>query len=226
MTEKTAQLPRNMPGKETVNTAHNTRQRDIITLLVLPALTLLLVVGCQSSQTYDLSAAIHGDMSSRVLSHYGSLRGVTGGRRRDGMHAGVDFGAPYGSPILAAADGTVKQVINPSTGCGLGIIIWHKGYTPERFTVYCHAKSVPMHIHKKVAVKRGDIIGQVGTTGQSSNVPHVHFVVMTEWSKTRPIAPNGDLRGSEDPMLYLVGCFDPTNKYPSDRLVLTAPVDC
>ena len=85
------------------------------------------------------------------------------------MHYGIDFAAPIGTPIYAAADGTIENVEISFTGYGKKVEIDHGfGYR----TRYAH-----MHMYvvrNGQHVKRGDLIGDVGDTGLST-APHLHY---------------------------------------------------
>ncbi len=87
------------------------------------------------------------------------------------MHAGLDFAAPQGTPIYATANGTVTLAGNIGNGFGNHVIINH-GYGYE--TLYGHMFKVKARVGQKV--KRGEIIGYVGSTGKSTG-PHCHYEV-------------------------------------------------
>ena len=70
-----------------------------------------------------------------VLSEYGSYQGANN-RHRLLPHAGVDFGGPLGSPVIAAADGVVSDLVDSPTGCGRGVVLSHPEF--RRYTVSCH----------------------------------------------------------------------------------------
>ena len=122
--------------------------------------------------------------------------------------------------VLAAADGRVLVTTNRPGGCGHSVFISHDQFA--RYTVYCHLKEVL--VKPGDAVKRGETIGLVGTTGNAVGVPHVHLELCTA-TCYRGHA-DGDLRDTEDPLTRADGCFDPKKQYPADRLVLTYPVKC
>jgi len=86
-------------------------------------------------------------------------------------HLGLDISAKIGTPIHAVADGNIVQNISSNEGCGNSIMIEHKyGFT----TRYCHLYvSV---VKKGFKVKKGDIIGFVGSTGKST-APHLHYEI-------------------------------------------------
>ncbi len=87
------------------------------------------------------------------------------------MHAGIDFTAPQGTPVYATADGTVKTAGNTGNGYGNHVIVNH-GYGYE--TLYGHM--VRVKARNGQAVKRGEVIGWVGSTGKSTG-PHLHYEV-------------------------------------------------
>ena len=97
------------------------------------------------------------------------------------MHWGMDFTAPTGTPIYATGDGKVTTQKNSRSGYGNHIIIDH-GYGYE--TLYGHMSKVEARRGQKV--KRGDIIGYVGSTGRST-APHLHYEVIKDGRKINPV---------------------------------------
>ncbi len=97
------------------------------------------------------------------------------------MHAGLDFAAPQGTPIYATADGTVAVSGNVGNGYGNHVIIRH-GYGYE--TLYGHM--VKVKSRQGQAVKRGEVIGWVGSTGKSTG-PHCHYEVRKNNNKIDPV---------------------------------------
>lgn len=96
------------------------------------------------------------------------------------MHAGLDFAAPQGTPIYATANGTISTAGNSGDGYGNHVIIDH-GYGYE--TLYGHMFKVKVRNGQRV--KRGQIIGYVGSTGKSTG-PHCHYEVH---KNDRPLDP-------------------------------------
>ncbi|MFN6165736.1 MAG: peptidoglycan DD-metalloendopeptidase family protein, partial [Pseudanabaena sp.] len=107
---------------------------------------------------------------------------VTGERR---MHKGVDFAAPTGTPIFAAADGVVTDAGWTNGGYGNIVELRH---SDGSVTLYAHTSRV--YVSKGQVVNRGQAIAEVGTTGRSTG-PHLHFEVQ----------PDG--KNAVDPMDYL-----------------------
>ncbi len=97
------------------------------------------------------------------------------------FHAGLDFSAPQGTPIYATADGVVSTAGSTGNGYGNHVIINHSyGYE----TLYGHM--VRVKVRNGQAVKRGEVIGWVGSTGKSTG-PHCHYEVHKNGEKINPI---------------------------------------
>ena len=97
------------------------------------------------------------------------------------FHAGLDFAAPQGTPIYATADGTVTTGGNTGNGYGNHVIINH-GYGYE--TLFGHM--VRVKVRAGQSVKRGEVIGWVGSTGKSTG-PHCHYEVHKNGEKLDPV---------------------------------------
>lgn len=97
------------------------------------------------------------------------------------MHEGMDFTAPTGTPIYATGDGVIKNADNSLSGYGNHIEITH-GY--GYLTLYGHLSKY--NVRAGQHVKRGDIIGYVGSTGRSQ-APHLHYEVHKDGNVTNPI---------------------------------------
>lgn len=97
------------------------------------------------------------------------------------FHAGLDFTAPQGTPIYATADGVVKEAGVDNGGYGRAVVINH-GYGYE--TLYGHMYRIKTR--KGARVKRGEIIGYVGSTGKSTG-PHCHYEVHKNGRKLDPV---------------------------------------
>ncbi len=97
------------------------------------------------------------------------------------MHAGLDFTAPQGTPIYATANGRIKTADYNSGGYGNHVVIDH-GYGYE--TLYGHM--VRIKARRGQSVKRGEIIGYVGSTGKSTG-PHCHYEVHKNGRKLNPV---------------------------------------
>jgi murein DD-endopeptidase MepM/ murein hydrolase activator NlpD len=96
------------------------------------------------------------------------------------FHAGLDFTAPQGTPIYASANGVIRTAAHLGTGYGNHVVINH-GYGYE--TLYGHMFRIKAKVGQRV--KRGEIIGYVGSTGKSTG-PHCHYEVH---KNGRPLDP-------------------------------------
>jgi murein DD-endopeptidase MepM/ murein hydrolase activator NlpD len=97
------------------------------------------------------------------------------------FHAGLDFAAPQGTPIYATANGRVTIAGNTGDGYGNHVVINH-GYGYE--TLYGHMVRVKARAGQQV--KRGEVIGWVGSTGKSTG-PHCHYEVHKNGQKIDPV---------------------------------------
>jgi LysM repeat protein len=105
-------------------------------------------------------------------------------------HRAIDIGAPYGSPVYAGRAGTVIRSGWARTGYGYTVIIDHgQGLV----SLYSHMKGQWVRVGDWV--ERGQLIGEVGSTGNSSG-PHVHFEVRVDGERVNPLdyLPPGEPR--------------------------------
>lgn len=97
------------------------------------------------------------------------------------FHAGLDFAASQGTPVYATADGRIKNASREEGGYGNHVIINH-GYGYE--TLYGHM--VKIKAKQGRSVKRGEVIGWVGSTGKSTG-PHCHYEVHKNGKPVDPV---------------------------------------
>jgi septal ring factor EnvC (AmiA/AmiB activator) len=128
----------------------------------------------------DLSAALKGSElllavtpyanpvpNGRVSSLFGYRSSPFGGGLD--LHQGLDISAPVGTKVYAPADGTVLSADWSKSGYGLMVTLDHgHGLT----TRYAHLSATEMEVGREV--KRGEVIGKVGSTGRSTG-PHLHY---------------------------------------------------
>lgn len=118
----------------------------------------------------------------------------SGGR----VHDAIDIMAPAGTPVLAVADGTVEKLFDSKLG---GTTLYQ--FNPQRTLAYyyAHLQAYAPGIAEKQALKRGQVIGYVGTTGNANpDGPHLHFAIFElgpeqQWWKGTPINPYPQLHG-------------------------------
>ena len=116
--------------------------------------------------------------AARLTSGFGMrTHPIRGGAR---AHAGIDLAAPYGSPVFATSDGVVGAA-GWSGGYGLMITIGHGDGIQTR---YGHLSRLNVAAGQEVV--RGDVIGFVGSTGESTG-PHVHYEVRVDGAALDPL---------------------------------------
>jgi murein DD-endopeptidase MepM/ murein hydrolase activator NlpD len=116
---------------------------------------------------------------TRMASGYGwRLDPFTKARK---FHKGMDFTSPRGTPIYATGDGRVIRRDNSASGYGKHVRIDHGfGYV----TLYAHLSKY--NVKRGQRVKRGDLIGYVGSTGRSQ-APHLHYEVRYNENAVNPV---------------------------------------
>lgn len=96
-------------------------------------------------------------------------------------HRALDIGTVYGAPVYAARDGVVIHAAWARTGYGYTVIISHGN---GLVTLYSHLKGA--WVHKGDRVKRGQLIGEAGSTGRSTG-PHLHFEIRVNGQRVNPL---------------------------------------
>lgn len=134
--------------------------------------------GAKGSAPRAFTGRLGRPVSGRLTSGFGNRFHPILKRTR--LHAGVDFGASTGTPIVAAGDGTV---IFAAYGRGYGnyVVIDHGGRIS---TLYGHCSRLLVHSGQEV--RRGQRIGLVGSTGLATG-PHLHFEVRVNGSPVNPL---------------------------------------
>ena len=131
---------------------------------------------------------------ARLSSSYGMRKHPISGFNK--MHKGVDFAAPIGTPIYAGGNGTIEYLGN-NGGYGKYIRIRHNN---EYKTAYAHLSSYKKGLSKGKRVNQGDVIGYVGSTGNSTG-PHLHYEILFQNKHINPLKlklPSGKiLKGDE-----------------------------
>jgi murein DD-endopeptidase MepM/ murein hydrolase activator NlpD len=153
-----------------------------------------------------------------VISRFGEWRGE-GGAAGPARHAGIDIRAGTGTPVLAAADGLVLRT-GSQVFAGRLIVVTHD---LELVTVYYHLSAI--EVMPGQAVRRGEVIGRVGTTGNAT-APHLHFGVCRREGGACSERIDG---GWVDPTSHWIAanpCFVPGRAYVPQDGRLTYPVPC
>ena len=113
---------------------------------------------------------------ARLSSAFGMRKHPIDGYNK--MHRGTDFAAPMGTPIMASGSG----VITRARWCGGGGNCVKIKHNSTYETIYAHMKGFSRGIREGVRVKQGQIIGYVGSTGNSTG-PHLHYEVVVSGKK-------------------------------------------
>ena len=130
-----------------------------------------------------------------LTSDFGMRMHPVTGRRA--AHKGIDLGAPTGTPIYATGDGMISRASWFST-YGLYVAIEHGGQIQTR---YAHMSR--LNVAEGQRVRKGDVIGYVGSTGRSTG-PHLHYEVRVDGAAVNPVPyMNGGqiARADADPAL-------------------------
>lgn len=116
----------------------------------------------------------------------------TDARSEGRVHDAIDIMAPAGTPVLAVADGTVEKLFDSERG---GLTVYQFEPSGQWCYYYAHLQRYADGLAEKQAIKRGDVIGYVGSTGNASaDAPHLHFEVHVlgpekQWWKGESINP-------------------------------------
>jgi peptidoglycan LD-endopeptidase LytH len=113
--------------------------------------------------------------------------GRSGGR----MHRAMDILAPYGTPVLASVDGTIRKLFT-SKGGGLTVYQFDRGEAHVYY--YAHLDRYADGLAEGDFVRQGSVIGYVGTSGNARGTPHLHFSIEVlpptkEWWKGEAVNP-------------------------------------
>ena len=146
-----------------------------------------------ASRTGDgLLVPVQGITAAQLQDTFTDAR--SGGR----VHDAIDIMAPAGTPVLAVADGTVEKLFDSKLG---GTTLYQ--FNPQRTLAYyyAHLQGYARAIAEKQSLKRGQVIGYVGATGNANpDAPHLHFAIFElgpeqQWWKGTAINPYPQLRG-------------------------------
>lgn len=117
-----------------------------------------------------LLVPVAGTPPTKLQDSFGARRGM--GRK----HEAIDIMAPWGTPVLAADDGRVEKITSNRGG---GLTIYQVDASGRFVYYYAHLAGYAEGLKEGQPVRRGDVIGYVGATGNASrNAPHLHFAVL------------------------------------------------
>ena len=137
---------------------------------------------------------------ARLSSSFGMRKHPIDGYNK--MHKGTDFAAPMGTPIMASGDG----IITRAKWCGGGGNCIQIRHNKTYETIYAHMKNFAYGIRVGLRVKQGQIIGYVGSTGNSTG-PHLHYEVIKNNKKINSQKlklPSGKILKNQDRKLFEV----------------------
>jgi murein DD-endopeptidase MepM/ murein hydrolase activator NlpD len=129
---------------------------------------------------------VSGVRADQLTDTFSDARG--GGAR---LHEALDIMAPRGTPVIAAAAGTVEKLFHSDNG---GNTIYVR--SPDRKTIhyYAHLDHYADGLHEGQAVRQGEVIGAVGSTGDASpEAPHLHFEIMQTTPQAKWYEPAVDV---------------------------------
>lgn len=114
------------------------------------------------------------------------------------QHDAIDIMAPAGTPVLAVADGTVEKLFDSRQG---GLTLYQFEPSGRLAYYYAHLQGYADGIAEGQALRRGQVIGYVGSTGNASpDAPHLHFAIFVlgperRWWEGTAVNPYPVLRG-------------------------------
>jgi murein DD-endopeptidase MepM/ murein hydrolase activator NlpD len=122
----------------------------------------------------------------------GSLRDNFAEKRGARVHEAIDILAPRGTPVLAVDDGVVKKLFTSGAG---GLTVYQYDRDEDFCYYYAHLDRYAEGLAEGKALKKGDRVGYVGTTGNAPpDTPHLHFTIFKlgddkRWWEGTPINP-------------------------------------
>jgi murein DD-endopeptidase MepM/ murein hydrolase activator NlpD len=134
-----------------------------------------------------LAMPVAGIDPSTIHDTFDEMRG--GATRR---HDALDILAPRGANVLATDDGTVKKLFTSGAG---GLTVYQFDPDERYCYYYAHLDAYAAGLHEGQVLRRGDLVGYVGTTGNApKETPHLHFAVIRldpdrRWWTGTPIDP-------------------------------------
>ena len=124
------------------------------------------------------------------------------GRSPERRHEAIDILAPKGTPVFAVADGKIAKLFNSKPG---GLTVYQFDTSQKFAYYYAHLDRYAADVKEGMKLKRGDLVGYVGTSGNADpKTPHLHFAIFTlgpekQWWKGSPINPYPLLGGTARP---------------------------
>jgi len=133
-----------------------------------------------------LLVPVKGVKAAQLTDTYDQARG------EQRQHEALDIMAPKGTPVIAVADGKVVKLFQSKPG---GLTVYQFDPSEQYAYYYAHLDRYADGIKEGMEIKRGDLVGYVGVTGNSDpNAPHLHFAVVAltpekQWWTGTPLNP-------------------------------------
>lgn len=157
---------------------------------ILPLMSVMRIISAREEAYINMPMGIPV-RSNQITSLYGSRVDPFG--LETSFHTGIDFAGGIGTPIYSTADGVVIAAADDgSSGLGKNVRVLHKF---GLITAYAHMNEIAVAKDKKV--KRGDLLGYVGTTGRSTG-PHLHYEV-----RIKSLEPDNWFELTYNPMPFI-----------------------
>ena len=138
-----------------------------------------------SALAATLTIPVAGVKSEELLDTFNEARG----ERR---HEALDIPAPRGTPVLSATNGRLQRLFSSERG---GLMVYASDSSERFILMYAHLDRYAEGMSDGVALRRGQVIGYVGTTGNAPpNLPHLHFAIarsknVSRWWEGTPVDP-------------------------------------
>jgi murein DD-endopeptidase MepM/ murein hydrolase activator NlpD len=135
---------------------------------------------------HELSMPVAGVDPRTLHDNFSETRGGTR------PHGALDIVAPRGTPVLAADDGVVRKLFTSVPG---GLTVYEFDLEERYCYYYAHLDGYAPDLHEGQRLRKGDLVGYVGTTGNArKDAPHLHFAVSRldpdkKWWTGTPIDP-------------------------------------
>lgn len=132
-----------------------------------------------------LTIPVAGVKAEDLLDTFNEMRGTR-------KHEAIDIPAPRGTPVLSATDGRVVRLYTSERG---GLMIYTADASERFILMYAHLDGYADGVSDGAALRRGQVIGYVGTTGNAPpNLPHLHFAIarsanVRRWWEGTPVDP-------------------------------------
>ena len=171
--------PPGVPGASPMSSAVQAPVAAPVTAVAVPDGLLLPVQGIAITDIHDT---------------FGDARGS------ERQHEALDIMAPAGTPILAVADGTIEKLFDSDRG---GLTIYQFESSGQFAYYYAHLQAYAPGLVEGAAVKRGDVLGTVGSTGNADPAaPHLHFAIFRltperQWWTGTPVNPYPLMRAAD-----------------------------